>query len=54
MIFSLTGCEKSLLDKDNPVTLTFWHVYGEQSGSPMDELVDEFNTGRWARKRACG
>lgn len=43
MIFSLTGCEKSLLDKDNPVTLTFWHVYGEQSGSPMDELVDEFN-----------
>ena len=43
MIFPLTGCEKSLLDKDDPVTLTFWHVYGEQSGSPMDELVDEFN-----------
>ena len=29
MIFPLTGCEKSLLDKDDPVTLTFWHVYGE-------------------------
>ena len=43
MIFSLTGCNRSLLDKDDPVTLTFWHVYGEQSGSPMDELVDEFN-----------
>ena len=43
MIFPLAGCEKSLLDKDDPVTLTFWHVYGEQSGSPMDELVDEFN-----------
>ena len=43
MIFPLTGCKKSLLDKDDPVTLTFWHVYGEQSGSPMDELVDEFN-----------
>ena len=26
MIFPLTGCEKSLLDKDDPVTLTFWHV----------------------------
>ncbi len=23
--------------------LTFWHVYGEQAGSPMDLLVDEFN-----------
>ena len=22
---------------------TFWHVYGEQSGSPMDALVQEFN-----------
>ena len=43
MIFPLTGCNRSLLDKDDPVTLTFWHVYGEQSGSPMDELVDEFN-----------
>lgn len=43
MIFPLAGCEKSLLDKNDPVTLTFWHVYGEQSGSPMDELVDEFN-----------
>ena len=40
----LSGCgEKTTLDKKKPVTLNFWHVYGEQSGSPMDELVDEFN-----------
>lgn len=40
---SLTGCNKTLLSPDNPVTLTMWHVYGEQVGSPMDELIDEFN-----------
>lgn len=26
-----------------PVTLTMWHVYGEQAKSPMDDLVNEFN-----------
>ncbi len=41
---ALTGCgSKSLLDPNDPVELTFWHVYGEQAGSPMDVLVDEFN-----------
>lgn len=40
----LTGCsEKSELDPDNPVTLTMWHVYGEQADSPMNRLIDEFN-----------
>ena len=32
-----------ILDEKDPVTLNFWHVYGEQSGSPMDVLVQEFN-----------
>lgn len=40
----LSGCKKSELDKDNPVTLTLWHVYGEQSDSPMNRLIDEFNS----------
>lgn len=40
----LTGCsEKSKLDSKNPVTLTMWHVYGEQADSPMNRLVEEFN-----------
>ena len=44
LIFILSGCgEKSLLDKREPVSLSFWHVYGEQAGSPMDLLVQEFN-----------
>ena len=44
LLFTLSACgEKSLLNKKEPVSLTFWHVYGEQAGSPMDLLVQEFN-----------
>lgn len=40
----LCGCsEKSKLDSKEPVTLTMWHVYGEQADSPMNKLVEEFN-----------
>lgn len=42
-ICCLSGCKKSELDKNNPVTLTMWHVYGEQADSPMNRLIDEFN-----------
>ena len=42
-ICCLSGCKKSELDKNNPVTLSLWHVYGEQSDSPMNRLIDEFN-----------
>lgn len=39
------GCaEKTLLDPKKPVTLTLWHTYGEQTDSPMNRLVEEFNT----------
>ena len=41
---SLYGCQaKTTLDKNNPVTLTMWHVYGEQVNSPMNQLITEFN-----------
>ncbi len=40
----LVGCSaKTELDAKNPVTLTMWHVYGEQADSPMNRLVEEFN-----------
>lgn len=40
----LSGCSgKTELDPENPVTLTMWHVYGEQADSPMNKLVEEFN-----------
>ena len=37
----LYGCNEKV---DEPVTLTMWHVYGEQASSPMDALVEEFNS----------
>lgn len=42
---SLVGCsDKSTLDPKDPVTLTMWHVYGEQADSPMNRLIEEFNS----------
>ena len=44
LMLGLSGCsEKTSLNPDDPVTLTMWHVYGEQVDSPMNRLVDEFN-----------
>ena len=34
---------KTLLDARKPVTLSMWHVYGEQADSPMNRLIKEFN-----------
>ncbi|MBR3881377.1 MAG: hypothetical protein IKJ34_07285 [Mailhella sp.] len=39
----LAGCRDGLLDPDEPVRLSFWHVYGAQSDSPMNRLVERFN-----------
>ena len=40
----LTSCgSKELLTKNDPVTLTMWHVFGSQADSPMNDMVDEFN-----------
>ncbi len=43
LISSGCGASAENLDHDNPVTLTMWHVYGEQAESPMNSLVEEFN-----------
>ena len=44
LMCGLTGCAtKTLLDPENPVTLSLWHVYGEQADAPMNRLVAEFN-----------
>ena len=45
VMLSLLGCaKKSALDPKDPVTLTMWHVYGEQADSPMNRLIGEFNS----------
>ena len=48
LVFSLAilvGCNNndSLLNPTRPVTLTMWHVYGEQADSPMNRFVEKFN-----------
>lgn len=45
-VIGFSGCSnnKTLLDKNNPVTLKMWHVYGEQADSPMNRLIEEFNS----------
>lgn len=54
LVFTLSGCgEKSLLRESDPVTLNFWHVYGEQSGSPMVCWCRN-STVPWGRRRASG
>ena len=36
----LGGCGKKVKE---PVTVTLWHVYGGQTESPLNDLIDEFN-----------
>ena len=38
--FLCIGCSKQ---NNSPVTVTLWHVYGAQTDSPLNELIDEFN-----------
>jgi multiple sugar transport system substrate-binding protein len=43
----ITGCggkSKSLLDPDNPVSLTIWHYYHGAQQNAFDSLVSEFNS----------
>jgi len=39
----LNACDKSPLDPNHPVTLSIWHVYGAQTRSPMNTLIERFN-----------
>lgn len=47
VIFSLflfqIACSDSVFKSDSPVTLTLWHVCGDQTDSPMNALVEHFN-----------
>lgn len=43
VFFLLAGCSDSPFASKATVALTFWHVYGGQSNSPMNALVNRFN-----------
>lgn len=54
LLLALTGCgEETLLDKNDPVTVNFWHVYGEQSAPPWTFWCRSSTT-PWGRSRASG
>ena len=42
LLFSLIGCSESPFES-KPIVLTFWHVYGGQTNSPMNLLAERFN-----------
>ena len=40
-----SGCkDKTMPNPENPVTLNIWHVYGSQTKSPLNDVIDEFNS----------
>ena len=39
-----SGCYSDRKASSDPVTLTIWHVYGAQTDSPLNDLIDEFNS----------
>lgn len=40
-----SGCvQENMPTPENPVTLTMWHVYGSQTKSPLNAVIDEFNS----------
>ena len=38
----LSGCSAAF-QKSQPMTISIWHVYGAQTNSPLNELIDRFN-----------
>jgi len=44
MMTCISGCARQTTPSpENPVTLTMWHVYGSQTTSPLNTVIDEFN-----------
>ena len=37
------GCSNTAKKEEMPTTITVWHVYGGQTDSPLNDLIDEFN-----------
>ena len=51
-VIVFTGCGQK--KKEDPVTVTLWHVYGGQTESPLNDLIDEFNENDWKRGKYPG
>ncbi len=38
-----TSCSGTMKKEETPTTITIWHVYGGQTDSPLNDLIDRFN-----------
>ena len=38
-----TSCSNTMKKEETPTTITLWHVYGGQTDSPLNDLIDQFN-----------
>lgn len=43
LLLLLGGCSIKPTNEDRPITINIWHVYGAQTASPLNDLIDEFN-----------
>lgn len=43
LLLTCAGCASSGGRSSEPVTVTMWHVYGAQTDSPLNDLIDQFN-----------
>lgn len=43
MFLLCTGCSDTSKKENVPTTITIWHVYGGQTDSPLNDLIDQFN-----------
>ncbi|MDO4733152.1 MAG: hypothetical protein Q4B50_06540, partial [Bacillota bacterium] len=38
-----TACGGYTGDAEHPITISLWHVYGAQTDSPLNDLIEVFN-----------
>ncbi len=43
LCFTLSACDKLGISSKEQTTLTIWHVYGAQTYSPMNTMIEKFN-----------
>ena len=51
-----TSCASTVEKEKTPITITVWHVYGGQTDSPHNDLINQFNEncGKRARNQCAG
>lgn len=43
LAYCCAGCSDTSKKEETPTTITVWHVYGGQTDSPLNDLIDAFN-----------